>query len=75
MKRYLLLALLAALALPALADEKKDQPKKPLDIPANALVLVVMDPLAAYPYAAAGQVHADQPITVCPWRPHCVTPH
>ena len=47
MKRITLFAIVFALALPALADEKKDQPKKPLDIPANALVLVVMDPLAA----------------------------
>lgn len=47
MKRTAYFALLVAVALPALADEKKDQPNQPLDIPANALVLVVMDPLAA----------------------------
>jgi len=47
MKRLLSLALLFA-SLPALADEKKtDAPKKPIDIPKDALVMVVMDPLAA----------------------------
>jgi ABC-type phosphate/phosphonate transport system substrate-binding protein len=47
MKRYAPVVLLVSLVGFALADEKKDAPKKPLDIPANALVLVVMDPLAA----------------------------
>jgi ABC-type phosphate/phosphonate transport system substrate-binding protein len=46
MQRLFAIVILLA-ALPALAEEKQDQPKKPLDIPANALVLVVMDPLAA----------------------------
>jgi hypothetical protein len=35
----------------------------------------VVHPLAADPDAAAGEIHAEQPITVCPWSPHCVTPH
>jgi ABC-type phosphate/phosphonate transport system substrate-binding protein len=47
MKRILALVSILALGTCAFADEKKVEPKKPLDIPANALVLVVMDPLAA----------------------------
>jgi ABC-type phosphate/phosphonate transport system substrate-binding protein len=52
MKRYLtyaaILSFTAALAMRATADEAKPaEPKKPLEIPANALVLLVMDPLAA----------------------------
>jgi ABC-type phosphate/phosphonate transport system substrate-binding protein len=47
MKRILILIAFFALGTGAVADEKKVEPKKPLDIPANALVLVVMDPLAA----------------------------
>jgi len=47
MKHFLIFAL-AALALPALAEEKKLAADKPaVDIPADALVMVVMDPLAA----------------------------
>jgi ABC-type phosphate/phosphonate transport system substrate-binding protein len=47
MRRYAITLVLLTLSVSALADEKQDQSKKPLDIPANALVLVVMDPLAA----------------------------
>src|SRR5829696_5192478 len=54
MKRYAtyaaLVAFSAALAVRAAAaadDAKAAEPKKPLEIPANALVLLVMDPLAA----------------------------
>ena len=52
MKRYLtyaaLVAFSAALAARAAADDAKPAAeKKPLEIPANALVLLVMDPLAA----------------------------
>ncbi len=54
MKRYLtyaaLVAFSAALAVRAgaAADETKPaEPKKPLEIPANALVMLVMDPLSA----------------------------
>lgn len=47
MKQFLSLAFLSAFAMTLVADEKPAEPKKPLDIPANALVLVVMDPLAA----------------------------
>ncbi|MCI0360976.1 MAG: phosphate/phosphite/phosphonate ABC transporter substrate-binding protein [Planctomycetaceae bacterium] len=47
MKNLLPLALLLA-ALPALAAEKKpDEPKKTVEISKDALVMVVMDPLAA----------------------------
>jgi ABC-type phosphate/phosphonate transport system substrate-binding protein len=48
MKRYVLLLTILALAVPALAEDKKpSEPKKAVDIPAGALVMVVMDPLAA----------------------------
>ncbi len=46
MKHLLPLALLA-LALPLFAEEKPAAPKPAVDIPADALVMVVMDPLAA----------------------------
>jgi ABC-type phosphate/phosphonate transport system substrate-binding protein len=46
MKHLITLALLA-LALPTFAEEKPAAPKPAVDIPANALVMVVMDPLAA----------------------------
>lgn len=47
MNRLLTIAILFV-ALPALADEKKTNAlKKPIDIPTGALVMVVMDPLAA----------------------------
>src|SRR5215217_3278955 len=35
----------------------------------------VVHPLPADPDAAAGEVEPDQPITVCPGTPHCLTPH
>ena len=48
MKRILTALVALSLALPLLADDKKpDEPKKAVDIPAGALVMVVMDPLAA----------------------------
>jgi ABC-type phosphate/phosphonate transport system substrate-binding protein len=47
MKRLLSIALLLA-SLPAVAaDKKAEEPKKPVEIPEGALVMVVMDPLAA----------------------------
>lgn len=46
MKHLITLAILA-FALPLFAEEKPAAPKSAADIPANALVLVVMDPLAA----------------------------
>jgi ABC-type phosphate/phosphonate transport system substrate-binding protein len=47
MKQIVSFAALLALALPLLADEKAAETKKPVEIPTNALVMVVMDPLAA----------------------------
>src|SRR5205823_957078 len=47
MKSIFLLTVLAMIALPLFADEKKEEPKKPVEIPAKGLVMVVMDPLAA----------------------------
>jgi ABC-type phosphate/phosphonate transport system substrate-binding protein len=38
---------LLPLALPAFADEKPEAASKPVELPANGLVMVVMDPLAA----------------------------
>ena len=45
--KHFLPFVLAALALPVLADEPKPAAKPAVDIPADALVMVVMDPLAA----------------------------
>src|SRR5438067_11348278 len=47
MKSIFLSTVLAMIALPLFADEKKEEPKKPVEIPAKGLVMVVMDPLAA----------------------------
>src|SRR5438132_5976337 len=47
MKSILPFTILAMIALPLFADEKKEEPKKPVEIPAGGLVMVVMDPLAA----------------------------
>jgi len=47
MKYALSLALLLASLTAVAADKKPEEPKKPVAIPKNALVMVVMDPLAA----------------------------
>src|SRR5882762_11031343 len=47
MKSIFLSSVLAMIALPLFADEKKEEPKKPVEIPAKGRVMVVMDPLAA----------------------------
>ena len=43
MKQILSFAAILTLALSAFADEKKDEPKKLVEIPTHALVMVVMD--------------------------------